>query len=87
MICSPIGKTLVENPHGIEIDGSLSAFMPRVKRVAAARTSSSTPLNVTNFSPMMGAVMGVEGVNKQSIWSHSLANWPPILRRTRRASK
>ncbi len=44
MICRPMGRPLRLKPHGIDIAGKPSAFMPRVNRVAAARTSSATPL-------------------------------------------
>ena len=86
MICKPMGRPLRLKPQGIEIAGKPSAFMTRVKRVAAVRTSSVTPRISTLFCPILGAVIGVVGVKMQSTSSNSLANWRPMRRRVRCAS-
>ena len=74
MICKPMGRRAFEIPHGIEIAGNPSAFIPRVNRVPAARTSSVTALITTLASPIFGAVIGVVGVNRQSTRVSNSAN-------------
>ena len=59
MICRPMGNPLRLKPQGIEIAGKPSAFMTRVKRVAAVRTSAVTPRISTLLCPIFGAVIGV----------------------------
>jgi len=68
------------------VDSFNAATLPRVNRVATARTSLGTPRISTVVSPIFGAGIGVAGVKMQSTLSNNLANWRPMRRRVRCAS-
>ena len=63
---TPIGNPALEKPQGIASAGQPSTLKGRVSRVAAERTSSVTEPKATVISPILGAVIGVAGVIRQS---------------------
>ena len=71
----------VENPQGSANAGQPSTLNGRVSRVAAVRTSSVNEPKATVISPILGAVIGVAGVIRQSrcfqIFEESRASTAP----------
>jgi len=66
----PMGRPASSKPHGSERAGKPRTLMPRTSRVEAMRTSSSPSRSIVDW-PILGALAGVVGVNKQSTCFHT----------------